>query len=112
MTGTEYLLVGVGACAGIGKHIREIDPALSVLLVDSHRDPHARITAQLLEAGIPIYLEKPMALTVVDADLMLSTAERMGTNLYVGHNMRHTAVVRLMKQIIDDGLIGKVQAIW
>lgn len=85
---------------------------LAAAIVCSPDDTHASIAEQLLEAGIPVFLEKPMALKVEEADRMLATAERTRTRLYVGHNMRHMQVVTQMKRIIDEGLIGEVQAVW
>ncbi len=81
-------------------------------VVCSPDDTHAAIAEQLLEAGIPVYLEKPMALTVEDTDRVLAAANRTGVRIYVGHNMRHMQVVTQMKRIIDQGLIGEVQAVW
>lgn len=65
-----------------------------------------------LEAGVPIYLEKPMAITVEGCDRLLETAKRTGTRLYVGHNMRHFGVVRKMREWIQQGLIGEVKTAW
>lgn len=73
---------------------------------------HATIAVDLLNAGIPVYMEKPLATTLADADEILSVAASTGTPLYVGHNMRHMAVIRLMREIIDRGEIGQVKAIW
>lgn len=73
---------------------------------------HARIAIDLLEARIPVYLEKPLAISVVEADETLAAAKASGTPLYVGHNFRHSPVVVLMRQIIDRGEIGEVKAIW
>ncbi|AOX65845.1 oxidoreductase [Curtobacterium sp. BH-2-1-1] len=73
---------------------------------------HAAIAIDLLRAGIAVYLEKPMAITVEDADAVLDTAAETGTPLYVGHNFRHAAVVRLMREIVDRGEIGQVKAVW
>ena len=73
---------------------------------------HAEIAIDLLRAGIAVYLEKPLAITVEDADAVLNTAARTGTPLYVGHNFRHAAVVRLMREIIGRGEIGQVKAVW
>lgn len=101
-------------------------PAL--LLLDDHRalntadidaaivvtpdDTHADIAVDLLEAGIAVYLDKPVAVTAADADRVLETARRTGTKLYVGHNMRHMAVIRSMRDLIARGDIGEVKAIW
>ena len=43
---------------------------------------------------------------------MLQAAYESGARLYVGHNMRHMPVVQTMRQLIQDGAIGDVKAIW
>ncbi|GII96796.1 Gfo/Idh/MocA family protein [Sinosporangium siamense] len=86
----------------------DLDGAL--VLTPDHT--HATVTLDLLRAGIPVYLEKPMATTVADCDAILATARATRTRLAVGHNMRHMPVVRLMKDLIDTGTIGEVKTVW
>ena len=73
---------------------------------------HAGIALQTLDAGIPTFCEKPMAISVEDADAMLALAKEKRARLYIGHNMRHMPMVRQMKAIVDSGRIGRVRAIW
>jgi Predicted dehydrogenases and related proteins len=73
---------------------------------------HAEIAADLLGAGIAVYLEKPLAITIGGADTVLRAAHASGAKLYIGHNMRHMPVVRLMREIIASGAIGDVKAVW
>ena len=89
-----------------------IDAGIDVAFVTTPDDTHAEITCALLEAGVPVYLEKPLATDLDDATRVLTTAFRTGTRLYVGHNMRHMNVVRTMRDIIRAGRIGEVKAIW
>lgn len=98
------------AAPGEGKN--QDKPQLAGAIVATPDDTHAQVAGQLLAAGVPVYLEKPMSITLEDSDALLDAAKKTGTKLYVGHNMRHMAVVRQMKQIIAEGLIGKVKAIW
>ncbi len=88
------------------------DDAIDAAFVTTPDFTHAEVAIELLEAGVPVYVEKPLAITIEDADAILETAHRTGTKLYVGHNMRHMRVVRMMKDIIDRGEIGEVKAIW
>ena len=87
-------------------------PDLDLAVVAGPDDTHASTAIALLRAGVAVYLEKPLAITTEDCDQVLRTAYETGTRLYVGHNMRHMHVVRLMKQIIERGEIGEVKAIW
>ena len=73
---------------------------------------HADQAEFLLRAGIPTFVDKPLAITVDGADRVLRAAYDTGTPLYVGHNMRHMPVIKLMKEIVDSGRIGTVKAIW
>ena len=73
---------------------------------------HAGIARQTLAAGVPTFCEKPMAISLEDADAMLELAREKRARLYIGHNMRHMPVVRQMKAIVDSGRIGRVRAIW
>ncbi|HXH34387.1 MAG TPA: Gfo/Idh/MocA family oxidoreductase [Plantibacter sp.] len=73
---------------------------------------HAEIAVDLLRAGVAVYLEKPLAITVEDADAVLHAAYETKTPLYVGHNFRHAPVVRLMHEIIERGEIGEVKTVW
>jgi predicted dehydrogenase len=73
---------------------------------------HAEIATRLLQAGVAVYLEKPLAITIEGADDVLRAAYESGSKLYVGHNMRHMPVVRLMRSLIQNGEIGEVKAVW
>lgn len=83
--------------------------AVLVLTPDHLHEQHA---VALLEAGLPVYLEKPMATSIDGCDRILHTATRTGTPLYVGHNMRHMPFVRTMKRLIDEGAIGEPKTAW
>lgn len=85
---------------------------IDAAIVTSPDDTHAQIARDLLAAGIAVYLEKPLAISTEDADSILFAAYRTGTPLYVGHNMRHMAFVRMMRDIIARGEIGEVKAVW
>lgn len=73
---------------------------------------HEEQAVTFLKAGVPVYLEKPMAITVEGCDRILKVSKESGTKLYLGHNMRHFAVVRTMRDMIQKGAIGKVQTAW
>ncbi|WP_460477157.1 Gfo/Idh/MocA family protein [Brachybacterium huguangmaarense] len=86
----------------------EVDAVM--ILAPDHA--HAQIALRTLEAGIPTFTEKPMAIRVEDTDAMLAMAHAKRARLFVGHNMRHMPVIRQLKAIVDSGRIGAVQAIW
>lgn len=73
---------------------------------------HEEQSLAALEAGKAVYLEKPMAITVEGCDRILEMAYKTKSKLYLGHNMRHFPVILKMKELIDNDVIGRVQAIW
>ncbi|BDZ65195.1 oxidoreductase [Agromyces mangrovi Wang et al. 2018] len=75
-------------------------------------DTHASLAIRALERGVAVFLEKPLAIRIEDADAVLETARRTGSRLYIGHNMRHMPVVGLMRRLIREGRIGAVKAVW
>ena len=89
-----------------------IDYGVDACIVASPDDTHADVACELLEAGVAVFLEKPIEITAEDADRVLRTALETGSKLYVGHNMRHMDVVRKMRSLIDAGEIGEVKTIW
>lgn len=86
----------------------ELD-AVFVTTPDYLHEEHA-IAA--LERGLHVYLEKPMAITIEGCDRIMDTAAKHNAKVYLGHNMRFFPVIQKMKEIIDSGKIGQVQAIW
>lgn len=89
-----------------------LDKDLDAIFVLSPDWLHEEQATAILEAKIPIFLEKPMAITVEGCDRVLEAAHRTQTKLYVGHNMRHFGVVKKMKEWIDKGMIGEVKTAW
>jgi len=83
--------------------------AVFVLSPDYLHEEHACL---FLNAGIPVFLEKPMAISVESCDRILMAADHTGAKLYVGHNMRHFDMVRKMKEWIAQGLIGEPKTAW
>jgi len=87
-------------------------PEVDAVFVTSPDFLHEEHATAALAAGKVVYLEKPMAITVEGCDRILRTARRTGSKLYLGHNMRHFPVILKMKEIIDSGQIGTVEAAW
>jgi predicted dehydrogenase len=82
------------------------------VIVTSPDHCHVADACAALEAGAAVYCEKPLAVSLADADRILATAQASGSKLYVGHNMRHMPCIQAMKALIDEGAIGRVQAAW
>lgn len=85
---------------------------LDAVMVLTPDDRHAQVAIPALEAGLAVFCEKPLAISIDDCDRILEAAQRTGSRLYVGHNMRHMPVITLMRRLILEGRIGEVKAVW
>ena len=77
--------------------------------VDIVTEPHLhhRLACAALERGLHVMVEKPMGLTVKACLMMMEAAARHGRKLSVNENYRRDPVNRLIKRMIDGGLIGR-----
>jgi predicted dehydrogenase len=69
---------------------------------------HHDVAVAAARAGKHIFCEKPLALSVADAEDMLRVAEQAGVRHYLNHNYRRCPAVRLARRLIDEGAIGRI----
>src|SRR5215204_5721559 len=84
------------------------DPAISVIYVATPHQYHAEHAILAAEHGKHIILEKPMALTMADCNAIIAAVERHKVHLIVGHTHAFDPAVRLMRDIIARGELGKL----
>ena len=60
-----------------------------VLVIATYSDSHADYAIAAMEAGAHVFVEKPLATTVVDARRVVECARRLGRKLVVGYILRH-----------------------
>ena len=69
---------------------------------------HKDHTILALEHGKHVVVEKPMSLSLEDCDLMIEAADRSGRVMIVGHSHSFDAPIRVMREIIESGELGRV----
>ncbi|MDD3042730.1 MAG: UDP-N-acetylglucosamine 3-dehydrogenase [Methanosarcinaceae archaeon] len=72
---------------------------------------HKQVVLDALEAGLHVLVEKPIADTLENAELMIEAAKKAGKVLMVGHIERFNPAVIKLKEIIDEGHLGKIVSI-
>ena len=72
---------------------------------------HCPMTVEAAQAGKHISVQKPMALSAAEADLMIAAAEKAGVVLRVYETFVYYAPAMRAKDLIDAGEIGEVQAV-
>lgn len=63
--------------------------APDVVSINTHTATHADYAVAAMEAGAHVFIEKPLAATVADAERVVSTAKRTNRKLVVGYILRH-----------------------
>lgn len=84
------------------------DPQIQAVSVCSANSSHAQHTIAALNAGKHVLCEKPMAVTLEECRNMLDAATRNGKYLMIGQNQRLTKAHVMAKNMVEDGVIGRV----
>ena len=84
------------------------DPAVEVVYIATPHQFHAPHAVLAAEHGKHIILEKPMALTLAECDTIIAAVERHKVHLIVGHTHAFDPAVRLMREIIARGELGRL----
>ena len=91
-------------------HLEDVinHPDIQGVIVTCETNRHAEMVIAAAEAGKDILCQKPMALTLEDCDRMTEAAEKAGIKFMMGFQMRHDPANIKMKELIDNGTLGKI----
>ena len=89
----------VGAAAV--SDVREIDPPVDGVVVSVPTKDHLCVGLPLLEAGVAVLVEKPIAASIQEADRLMEAAAASGATLAVGHTERHNPAVTAALPLIS-----------
>jgi len=82
---------------------------LDGVVVSTPHHLHAAPTLAALERGLHVLVEKPMALTSRDAQMMVEAAQQAQRVLIVTYSPRYAGLWRTVKQKLDEGVIGSIR---
>jgi myo-inositol 2-dehydrogenase/D-chiro-inositol 1-dehydrogenase len=85
------------------------DPAVEAVLIAAPARFHADLVVAAAEAGKAVFCEKPMALTLADADRAIAAAQAAGVPLQVGFNRRFDTGFRAAHELVAAGRLGTPQ---
>ena len=88
------------------KMLEEKSPQLVAIATDS--GSHAQIALDCIEAGCHVIIEKPISLSLVDADNIIKSAKEKGTHACACHQNRFNISVQHIRRAIDQGRFGKI----
>ena len=83
----------------------------SVAVIATSSDSHFDIALELINAGMHVLIEKPMAPTVEDARALMAAALSKGVHIETGLLLRHHPVLKQTRRLIAQGEIGEIERI-
>jgi len=87
------------------------DPDVEVVWISTPNQFHCEHTLIAARGGKNVVVEKPMAMSLEEADLMVEAAEKHKVKLLCGHTASLMAANRRMRQVVASGELGKICAI-
>ena len=94
--------------------LRDVDELLEgpslpdAAIVSVPTSDHAPVALRLLQAGVPVLVEKPIASTLEEARALIDAARAAGVTLAVGHVERFNPAVRALQERLRGDELGRV----
>ena len=98
----------------VGAHFHSTDneeviarPEVDAVIVSTSEGEHVAPILKAIELGKRVLVEKPLALTLADADRLLAAIAKTGADVRVGYSRRYKDRYLIAKEQIVQGRIGK-----
>ena len=95
-------------------------PSLEALIADARPDGvvlatpnalHVPQAIQCIQAGLPVLVEKPLATSVAEGELLLQAVRATGARVLVGHHRAHSPILARAREVIRSGALGRLVAV-
>lgn len=88
------------------------DDSIQAIALATPAETHAELSIKAMDSGKDVFVEKPMALTLRDAEEMRAVAEGKGRVLMVGHLLEYHPAVLKLRDLISNGELGRVNYVY
>jgi predicted dehydrogenase len=88
------------------------DPELDAIAIATPVPTHAPLARRCLAAGKHVFVEKPLAQSLAEADEVVADAREHSRTLMVGHLLEYHPGLERLKQLVDSGDLGTVHYIY
>ena len=69
---------------------------------------HAEQAIECINAGVAVFVEKPVAHTLADGIRVCEAAEATGVKVLVGHHRRHSPILHKVVEVVQSGVLGRL----
>src|SRR6267142_4686671 len=83
-------------------------PEVNAVVVSTSEGEHLKPVLKAIELGKPVLVEKPIALTLAEADQLLRAIGQHGANVRVGYSRRYKERYLIAKEQINQGRMGRL----
>ena len=84
------------------------DPEIEAVVVATPVGTHYEMARRFLEAGKSVLVEKPLAMSLKQADELIRLSRIQECTLMVGHTFEYSAPVLKARELIDSGELGEI----
>ncbi len=88
------------------------DPEINAVAIAAPAPLHHDLARRALGAGKHVFVEKPVALTLAEAEDLVAASARTGLTLMVGHLLHYHPVFEALKSLVAAGDLGRVRYIY
>ena len=88
------------------------NPEIKGIALATPAETHCDLAVQAMEKGKDVFVEKPMALSIVEAKKMQAVAFQTNKVLMVGHLLEYHPAVLKLRELIDSEELGKINYIY
>src|SRR5687768_13361520 len=85
------------------------DPEVNAIYIATPPSSHEQYTMAALQAGKPVYVEKPMSVNFTSATNMVNVANERNIKLSIAHYRREQPLFKKIKQLLADKTIGHIR---
>ncbi|RMN43398.1 Predicted dehydrogenase [Pseudomonas syringae] len=84
------------------------DPRVQIVAITTPNHLHFPMAMAAIAAGKAVYCEKPLAVSLAQADEMRRSAKAAGVVTQVGYNYQHNPMIGLAREMIEAGELGEI----
>ena len=109
--GVPARLAGAAAeypSARLAHSLEAVLGSIDAVVIATPPATHAALALRAMGAGKHVLVEKPMATSVEDAELLVKTAARQRVTLMVGHTFEYNAAVWKLRDLVRSGELGTI----
>ncbi len=88
------------------------DARIDAVVIATPASTHGTLAMDALKAGKDVLVEKPLALSLQEAEELCETAERDGRVLAVGHVLEYHPATEKLEELVSSGSLGRIRYLY